>query len=54
MILGDLDTKSGADATEYISHMLKWEDRFFDEPIDKLKSIVNSPSFNRFIFIEHS
>ena len=49
---GDLDTKSGADATEYISHMLKWEDKFFDEPIDKIKGILNSPSYNRFMFIE--
>ena len=53
-IKGDLDTKSGADATEYISHMLKWEDKFLDEPIDKLKGILNSPSYNRFMFIEHS
>ena len=51
---GDRDTKSGADATEYISHMMKWEDRMFDEPIDKIKSILNSPSYNRFMFIEHS
>ena len=34
--------------------MLKWEDKFLDEPIDKLKSILNSPSYNRFMFIEHS
>ena len=45
---GDLDTRDGAAATEYISHMLKWEDKFFDEPIDKLKGILNSPSYNRF------
>lgn len=49
-----MDTKSGADATEYISHMMKWEDRMLDEPIDKIKSILNSPSYNRFMFIEHS
>ena len=49
-----MDTKAGADANEYISHMMKWEDRMLDEPIDKIKSILNSPSYNRFMFIEHS
>lgn len=51
---GDLDTASGAAATEYIGRMLKWEDKMFDTPIEQLKSIVNSPSYNRFVFIEHS
>lgn len=50
---GDLDTRDGANATEYISHMLKWEDKMLDEPIDKLVSIVNSPGYNRMIFLEH-
>lgn len=45
--------RDGAAAAEYISHMLKWEDTMFDEPIDKLKSILNSPSFNRFCYVEH-
>ena len=51
---GDLDTRDGAAATEYISHMMKWEDKLLDEPIDKIKSIINSPSYNKFMFIEHS
>lgn len=51
---GDLDTTSGSAATEYIGRMLKWEDKMFDTPIEQLKSIVNSPSYNRFVFIEHS
>lgn len=51
---GDLDTKSGADATEYISHMLPWKDIYLDKPINELKSILNSPSYNRFMFIEHT
>ena len=51
---GDLDTRDGAAATEYVNRMLKWEDKMFDEPIDKIKKIVNGPSYNRFIFVEHS
>lgn len=51
---GDLDTESGQAATEYISKMLKWNDHMLDEPIDKLKTVVNSPSYNRFVFVEHS
>ena len=46
--------RDGAAATEYIGKMLKWEDSMFDEPIEKLKKIVNGPSYNRFVFVEHS
>lgn len=51
---GDLDTRDGEAATEYISHMLKWDDHFFDKPIEQIKKIVNSPGFNRVIFVQHS
>lgn len=51
---GDLDTRDGENATEYISHMLKWDDHMLDEPIDKLRKIINGPSYNRFVFVEHS
>lgn len=51
---GDLDTRDGSAATEYVSKMLKWEDSMFDEPIDKIKKIVNGPSYNRFVFVEYS
>ena len=51
---GDLDMRDGAAATEYVNRMLKWEDKMFDEPIDKLKKIINGPSYNRFVFVEHS
>lgn len=51
---GDLDTESGQAATEYIGKMLKWNDHMFDDPISKLKSVLNSPSYNRFVFVEHS
>ena len=51
---GDLDMRDGAAATKYVSNMLKWNDHMLDEPIDKLKKIVNGPSYNRFVFVEHS
>jgi len=51
---GDLDMRDGAAASEYVTKMLKWEDRMLDEPIDKLKKIINGPSYNRFVFVEHS
>ena len=49
-----MDSRDGSAATEYVNKMLKWEDRMLDEPIEKLKKIVNGPGFNRFIFVEHS
>ena len=52
--MGDLDMRDGAAATEYVNRMLKWEDKMFDTPIEQLKKIVNGPSYNRFIFVEHS
>ena len=51
---GDLDTRSGSDAADYISHMLVWDDKMFDEPIEKIRKIVNGPSMNRFVYVEHS
>lgn len=51
---GDLDTRDGEEATKYVDRMLIWEDKMFDTPIDQLKKIIKSPSYNRFVFIEHS
>ena len=52
--MGDLDARDGAAASEYVGRMLVWEDKMFDEPVEKLKKIVNGPSYNRFVFVEHS
>lgn len=52
--MGDLDTRDGEAATEYISHMLKWDDHFFDKPIEQIKKIVHSPGYNRVVFVESS
>lgn len=61
---GNMDTKEGQAAEMFINGkdedgvhtppMLKWEDKYFDIPIQKLKQIVCSKSYNRIIFIEHS
>lgn len=52
--MGDLSTRDGANAAEYISHMLRWEDRFLDMDIKELKKILYSPSYNRIMYIEMS
>ena len=61
---GNMDTKEGQDAEAFINGksedgintppMLKWVDKYFDTPIQKLKQTVFSKSYNRIVFIEHS
>ena len=51
---GDLDQRDGATASEYVDKMLVWNDKMLDMPIEQLKKIVDSPSYNKFIFVEHS
>lgn len=50
---GDLDTRDGENATKYISRMLRWDDSMYDKPISEIKKILNSPAYNRFMYIEH-
>ena len=52
--MGDLDSRDGLAASEFVSKMLRWDDKMFDMPINQLKKIVTSPSYNRFIFLEFS
>ena len=51
---GYLSTREGAEAAKQISRMLRWEDKFYDLPINQLKSILKSPSYNGIMYIEHS
>ena len=57
---GDLSDRDGEAATNYINGtkdavgMLKWDDHMFDTPIDELKKIVHSTSYNGVVFVEHS
>jgi len=51
---GDLDSPHGQTATEYVSHMLKWDDHMFDKDIKELKKILSGPSYNRVVMVEHS
>lgn len=51
---GDLDTRDGASATEFVGKMLVWNDHMLDTPISELKKIVTSPAYNRFVFVEHN
>lgn len=59
---GNLDSRDGQNAEDFINGnaekhikgMLKWTDDMLDEDIEKLRSIVQSPSYNGIIFVEHS
>ena len=51
---GDLDSRDGEAATEYISHMLKWDDSMFDLDIEELRKQACGPGRNRVVFVEHS
>lgn len=54
--MGDLDSRDGAAATEWLSHTLKWEDSFYDIPPEKLRSMVTDVQSKRngVMWIEHS
>jgi len=49
---GDLDSPHGKSASNYVSHMLKWDDHMLDTDIKELKKIVTGPSYNRVVFVE--
>ena len=61
---GNMETKEGQNADIFINGdtdndnhgrpMLKWKDNYFDLPIEKLKSIVNSKSYNGIVYVEHT
>ena len=51
---GYLNTDAGLQADKLIQRMMVWEDRFYDEPINKIKSILNSNKCNGIMFIEHN
>lgn len=51
---GDQDSKPGRDATEYIKHMLVWNEKYFDYPMDRFKTVLKSVEYNGVVFIEHT
>lgn len=51
---GDSNTKEGKEANEWISKMIHWEDKFFDEPISKIKKKINAPKVIPIVFVEHT
>lgn len=63
---GDLDTREGEDATNFIygskdpesdtliPGMVIWDDTMYDIPINKFKEQVYSPNYNGIVFVEHS
>lgn len=51
---GYLSTQAGKDADKLIQRMMVWDDHFYDEPINKIKSILNSSQHNKIMYIEHT
>lgn len=51
---GDLDTRDGMAASIYIEKMLVWKDSMLDDDINKIRGMINSPAYNKFVFVEHS
>lgn len=53
---GDLDSRDGAAAAEYIDHMLVWDDSMLDMPIEKLKELANDSTAKRngIVYVEHT
>lgn len=53
---GDLDSRDGSAATEWLGHTLKWDDKFYDIPIEKLRNMVSDVQSKRngIMWIEHS
>ena len=53
---GDLDSRDGAAAAEFIDHMLVWDDSMLDLPIERLKELANDSKAKRngIIYVEHT
>lgn len=51
---GYLSTTCGKDAEKYIDLMVKWNDHMLDDPINKVKALINSKRSNGFMYIEHT
>lgn len=51
---GYLSTQAGKDADAMIRRMLVWNDHFYDEPINKIKKLLDSTDSNGIMYIEHS
>lgn len=51
---GDMDQRDGAAADAIIKKMLTWTDNYLDMPINKLKAIVRSVSYNGIVYVEHT
>ena len=51
---GYLSTQCGKDAQSSIDRMLVWDDHFYDEPINKVKKMLDSSECNGIMYIEHT
>ncbi len=53
---GDLDSRDGKNASEFIDHMVKWNDNMFDTPIQELIAKLNDSKSKRngIMYVEHT
>lgn len=51
---GYLSTEAGKTASKYIDMMVKWDDHMLDDPINKVRALIDSKKSNGFMYIEHS
>lgn len=51
---GFTSSRDGKAAVAFIDKCLRWEDKFLDEPINKLKAMVHSTKRNGFMYVEHT
>lgn len=53
---GDLDSRDGAAAKEFIDHMVRWDDTMYDIPITKLEEMVydSKAERNGIVYVEHT
>lgn len=53
---GDLDSRDGAAASEFIDHMVRWSDDMFDWPISRLEEVIHDSKAKRngIVYVEHT
>lgn len=53
---GDLDSRDGTAASEFIDHMVRWDDSMYDKPISYLESLIHDSKAKRngIMYVEHT
>lgn len=53
---GDLDSRDGSSASEFIDHMVRWDDTMYDKPISYIESLIHDANAKRngIMYVEHT